>query len=1025
MMEPKEEMKRFPNNCSQCHQNVITTANVVTDAKRKRKRRRTKTNLLHSLLHATALTQLLYKHGTASSCTTRSSSTSSQWMRASNSVCFVTYSCIGAAAGAKTIISTTTTTSGSKIHDRSQGHADRKRYPLLVNRRSKRELLVPSVTSLYDPTSPTSSSSSRNRRQEKLYFANRNEYYLHHGHNTSNVDSWSSSILMNPLDDIEQDDYGHQDTYMKLRRDDDVKLRLTHAINEIWKMKRDSAERSDKSNSSVGHDRTVSRVGGIASDVDIQHDDRQKDNAHVPRKMTIRNLWKRRHARSIEEGIRRERTELATAETTEQQLSQFLDETTNVHLIDESGKEGKGGRKKGKRYAARTIAGLISALAEEATGLEVEVDARNDTPFWGKHIDTVKINFSRLGVKALRMGGLDEALLDVGETLAPYDKETIAESLREEVKKARVKNGATLINNQNISVDEIFDRIDIDNSGALDEEELALALSSASGLYSNQFDVGENSTAAFSILASRLISIYDANGDGVVDREEYKKLVKDMTSVRQNQRLKQKEREEKLQERSDQKWGIHPLKWVRMAFHTVHKWSTKDSEQALFDESTSITSDRRTMPSKKSEETVPLSQIEFEHASDISDDPSIINTISKSEGSIVLSDLKLDLRRLLFGAVPIVKHITPGGPLILEPFTVTLKGSFTREDILESALLDDGLRRLVARALRRRVRSLRDLLDGAVFYGRTWNMASKQAPVVEVPKLTNIEFDAQDRMIITGRAKVRTSPDQPFVENSFKLRTKLGTRENGHIIRLEDPELALVLECPKAWERNIVSACRNFKIPVPRKPEPLFQFIPLVSPIKKTEQDGFNLGEDNTIKSIYVKDNGLRFELSSVLRPGRFLGNHYLAFTVPNRTFIITMDRIREGIRTARQNKRRLERSKRDEEATKKKIDSELYNRAVAQALSSSIRINSDAEDADVRSYKEKQDDLSFIDPNKEADHDNTVDRNDIVSNRPGFFGRFLEGYLEAAREETERERNEHLATAISEFFSSTVEDVD
>ena len=58
----------------------------------------------------------------------------------------------------------------------------------------------------------------------------------------------------------------------------------------------------------------------------------------------------------------------------------------------------------------------------------------------------------------------------------------------------------------------------------------------------------------------------------------------------------------------------------------------------------------------------------------------------------------------------------------MEPFTMTLKGSFTTEDMLESALLDDGLRRLVARALRRRVRSLRDLLDGAIFSGRTWNM---------------------------------------------------------------------------------------------------------------------------------------------------------------------------------------------------------------------------------------------------------------------------------------------------------------
>lgn len=117
-------------------------------------------------------------------------------------------------------------------------------------------------------------------------------------------------------------------------------------------------------------------------------------------------------------------------------------------------------------------------------------------------------------------------------------------------------------------------------------------------------------------------------------------------------------------------------------------------------------------------------------------------------------------------------------------------------------LLDDGLRRLVARALRRRVRSIRDLLDGAVFYGRTWNTASKEAPLVEVPKLTNVEFDKNDRLIITGRARVRTSPDQPFVENSFKLRTKLGTREDGQYIRLEEPELALMLECPKYMEKK-------------------------------------------------------------------------------------------------------------------------------------------------------------------------------------------------------------------------------
>ena len=133
---------------------------------------------------------------------------------------------------------------------------------------------------------------------------------------------------------------------------------------------------------------------------------------------------------------------------------------------------------------------------------------------------------------------------------------------------------------------------------------------------------------------------------------------------------------------------------------------------------------------------------------------------------------------------------------------MTLSASFNRNDIIESELLDDALRRLVARALRRRVRSVRDFFDGAVFYGRQWNMASKQAPVVEVPKLTNIEFDRRDRLIITGRARIRASPDQPFIEQSFKLRTKLGTRNHGQYIRLDAPELAIVVECPKAWERK-------------------------------------------------------------------------------------------------------------------------------------------------------------------------------------------------------------------------------
>ncbi len=140
--------------------------------------------------------------------------------------------------------------------------------------------------------------------------------------------------------------------------------------------------------------------------------------------------------------------------------------------------------------------------------------------------------------------------------------------------------------------------------------------------------------------------------------------------------------------------------------------------------------------------------------------------------------------------------------MVLEPFTTTLAGSFTREDIMESRLLDEGLRRLIGRALRRRVRNFRDLVDGAVFFGRTWKITSNQAPVVEVSRLTYVEFDDQNRLVVTGRVRIRHSPDAPIIENAFKVRTQLGTRNNGQVIRLVDPELALVLECPRSWEKK-------------------------------------------------------------------------------------------------------------------------------------------------------------------------------------------------------------------------------
>ncbi|KAI2495983.1 hypothetical protein MHU86_18507 [Fragilaria crotonensis] len=148
---------------------------------------------------------------------------------------------------------------------------------------------------------------------------------------------------------------------------------------------------------------------------------------------------------------------------------------------------------------------------------------------------------------------------------------------------------------------------------------------------------------------------------------------------------------------------------------------------------------------------------------------------------------------------------------------------------MESHLVDMGLRRLVARALRRRMGSVRDIMDGALFYGRSWNMASGTAPVIEVPRLTQVEFDSEDRLIITGRAIVKTSPDAPLIENAFKVRTKIGTRKDGHVIRLEQPELALVVECPQSWEKNIESVCKKFNWPIPKKPDPLYSFFPIYS----------------------------------------------------------------------------------------------------------------------------------------------------------------------------------------------------
>jgi Ca2+-binding EF-hand superfamily protein len=401
-------------------------------------------------------------------------------------------------------------------------------------------------------------------------------------------------------------------------------------------------------------------------------------------------------------------------------------------------------------FYSRTITGLLMALAEEAEGLEVSVDADESTPFWNKTFNSINIHFNRLGFRQLRFGGLDNVLNELEATLAPSEKFSFARGL--------FKAGG-----KPTTADEAFDKIDIDNSGSLDEDELAQALKMAAILGGNKF--GARSKEMVADMASKLIRLYDTNGDGVVDREEYRVLVQDMTALRDARLREGLPQQTTASETDSKKQG-----WFRRRRREV-----SESSESIDNESD-------------------------ENIIDITDDENFWESLDHGEGSIVFKDMKLDLRRLLFGLIPGMKRILPGGPLILKPFTATVTASWTREDIMDSFLIDAGLRRLVSRALSRRVRGIRDLFDGAVFYGRTWKLFEQNAPLVEVQKLEDVQFDLRDRLIITGRAKIKAAPDAPSIENGFKLRTKIGTRGNGRIIGLLRPEIAIFAECPKKLE---------------------------------------------------------------------------------------------------------------------------------------------------------------------------------------------------------------------------------
>ena len=59
---------------------------------------------------------------------------------------------------------------------------------------------------------------------------------------------------------------------------------------------------------------------------------------------------------------------------------------------------------------ARLLTGLIMALATEVRDLEIEVNANDDTPMNEKMINSIRIYFSKLAFRQLRMGGIDGLL---------------------------------------------------------------------------------------------------------------------------------------------------------------------------------------------------------------------------------------------------------------------------------------------------------------------------------------------------------------------------------------------------------------------------------------------------------------------------------------------------------------------------------------------------------------------------------------------------------------------------------------
>ena len=270
---------------------------------------------------------------------------------------------------------------------------------------------------------------------------------------------------------------------------------------------------------------------------------------------------------------------------------------------------------KNRQYGARTIAGLIMALAEEVEGLEVEIDADANTPLHDKTVNSIKIYFSRLGFRQLRMGGLDDVFTELETSMTPSERFAMATSFFNWGSKST-------------TADEAFDKIDVDGSGTLDEEELAEALKMAALIGGNAKFGMRSKKETLTELASRLVKLYDVNGDGVVDREEYEAMVQDMAALKESRAREENHQQTDMEGGDGKRRG-----WFQNIFRGGNKQSG-DGEEIL--------------PTTNEDGSII----------DVTDNEEFWGSIDQGEGSIVLEDLHLDLRRLLFGAIPGVKRVS-------------------------------------------------------------------------------------------------------------------------------------------------------------------------------------------------------------------------------------------------------------------------------------------------------------------------------------------------------------------------------